>query len=127
MPAGVSHTLTLPGGSGITSAGTTSGTRGAPLDVGVVLAGDPRSVGAPSHETWPGPRLGDGTNFPDERAAVERRKAGGCASPAAASTDAADGQGAFRRSASLFRFAETKRGKGRSRQKTLSSPVGEET
>jgi hypothetical protein len=67
----------LPGGSGITSAGTRTGTRGAPLDVGVVLAENPRSVGASSHETWPGPRLGDGTDCPGERAAVERRKAGG--------------------------------------------------
>ncbi len=55
-------------------------------------------------------------------AAVERRKAGGRASPAAASTDAEVGQNAFRRSASLFRFGD-EAAKGRSKE-TLST-VGE--
>ncbi len=98
----------LPGGSGITSAGITTGTRGAPLDVDEALAGRaPAACGALVHETWPGPRLGDGTDFPEERAAVERRQASGRASPselakaseggspAAALTDAEVGQAPF--------------------------------
>jgi hypothetical protein len=85
----------------------------------------PRSV-LKVHETWPGPRLGDGTDFPEERAVVERRKAGGCASPAAASTDAEDGQSAFRRSASLFRhWLRDEAGKGRTRAQILFAVAGE--
>ena len=62
----------LPGGPGIKPAGTMTGVRGAPLEVGAEPAVISAAV-AKTHEAWPGSH--QGTTHPLGRTAVERRQA----------------------------------------------------
>ena len=73
VPAG-GFALRSRAASGIMPAGTTTGVRGASLELGPALAGKPAAFGAVSHEAWPEAEPWGG-RLPLARTVVERRQA----------------------------------------------------